>query len=81
MYTPICEECGKFLEVGDWPLCPHERATGAEIGMLGQFATRYDEHVCPEGAVITSLADRKKLMKQNNLHERGKKVGMPGCEI
>lgn len=75
-----CDLCGKELKVGDWPFCPHP-STAEGMGMLGKFSPYFDEHVSHSGAWVTSLAQRKRLMKENALDYRGKKVGMPGCEV
>jgi hypothetical protein len=80
-HTP-CDECGKVVHVGDWPICPHPRAAGAgNMGMLGEFKPYVDEHLQHEPQYITSLAERKRAMKANNLDYAGRKVGMPGCEV
>lgn len=75
-----CSDCGKVVHVGDWHLCPHPRAAG-NMGMLGEFKPYWDEHLEHEPKYITSLAERKKLMKLNQLDYAGKKVGDPRCEV
>ncbi len=77
-----CDKCGSEVAIGDWPYCPHG-AMGH--GMLGEFAPYWDEHVAPSGDprghYVTSLAQRWRLMRENNCHYAGKKVGMPRCEV
>lgn len=59
-----CEKCGKELAVGQWPWCPH-----ADARQFGEEPIQpyWDEHVCPEGAHITTRAERRRIMSQNNL--------------
>jgi hypothetical protein len=71
-----CDDCGQRYTVGDWPYCPH----GKPYGMM-TFVPYFDEHICEEGAWVTSLAQRRRLMKENNFDYRGLKVGMPRCEV
>lgn len=78
MNRTSCEHCGCEYGIGDWPYCPHDRAGH---GMLGKFQPYWDEHICPEGAWITSLAERRRIMRERNLDYHGLKVGMPGCEV
>lgn len=76
-----CEKCGRKLIVGDWPFCPHPNVHVEGMGMLGKFSPYFDEHVSKEGAWVTSLADRRRLMKENRMDYKGKKVGDPGCMV
>ncbi len=73
----VCDECGKFVGIGDWPFCPH----GTDIHGLHSFRA-YIEHGLTERPVeITSLAQRRRLMKAANADYRTPGVGMPGCEF
>lgn len=75
----ICDKCGKEIRIGAWPWCPHETAVG---GMLGRFTPYWEEHLVEGPPVwVTSLSERKRLMKAANADYHGKRVGMPGCEI
>lgn len=74
----ICTSCGKVRTPGDWPACPHSRQID---GMLGKFQPYFDEHISERGEWITSLAQRKRLMRINKLDYKGKKVGMPRCMV
>jgi hypothetical protein len=72
-----CDKCGKDYAIGEWPFCPH----GVPHGMM-TFVPYWDEHVSSGDPVwVTSLAQRRRLMKENHMDYRGKKVGMPGCEV
>ena len=77
-----CEACGHPLQVGDWPFCPHPRAAG-QMGMLGEFKPYLDEHLDQTGKShwVTSLGQRKQLMKQNSADYHAAGAGMPGCEV
>lgn len=52
-----CEKCGKALEIGDFPYCPHGRG----LGMLGEFKPYWEENLGPEPVYITSLAQKQNL--------------------
>ena len=71
-----CSYCGKKIEIGDWPYCPHERPQAYH-----PFKPYWDEHVQEKPVYVESIAHRKRLMRQGAWDYRGKKVGMPGCEV
>lgn len=59
-----CEKCGHEMRIGEWPYCPHQdaRTFGEE-----PIQPYWDEHVCPEGAQITTRAERRRIMAKGNL--------------
>lgn len=65
-----CESCGKQLEVGDWPFCPHGRG----LGMLGEFKPYVEPNLGPEPVLITSLAQKQRLLKAAGLEERDSRL-------
>lgn len=62
-----CPDCGHLRGIGLWPACPHGTPRGMQT-----FAPYWDEHVAPEPVWVTSLAQRKKLMRQNKMDYRDK---------
>jgi len=72
----ICEKCGRFWTIGDWPWCPH----GKPIP-IHPFKPYFDEHISPEGAYLTSHYQRNKIMRQNDADYRPVGQGNPNCEI
>lgn len=58
----ICESCGKELQVGEWPWCPH----GVPQGMLGEYRAHWEENLSPEPVWVTSLAQKEKLLRDGN---------------
>lgn len=60
-----CPECGEMAGIGLWPMCPH----GVPRGMQ-TYVPYTDENIDDHPVLITSWAQRRKLMKQNNLIER-----------
>ena len=70
-----CDECGKELRIGDWPFCPHGRIEGT---LFRERAPYYDYGL---DARITSLAQKRRLMKEANADYRQVGQGMPGCEV
>ena len=67
-----CEACGKELEVGQWPWCPH-----GDARQFGEqpMESYFDEHVSPSGETFTTRAERRRFMAKNNLeyHDVSKK--------
>jgi hypothetical protein len=57
-----CEACGKELAVGQWPWCPHEDARNFGEQPMEPY---FDEHITPEGAHITTRAERRRIMYAN----------------
>lgn len=78
-----CDKCGAELRVGDWPFCPHGTPSA---GMQSGFGAYFDYGL---GCEITSAGQRRQLMRQgttvkghfHKLDWKGRKVGMPGCEV
>lgn len=62
----ICDCCGKELQVGDWPFAPHGRG----LGMLGEFKPYIEPNLGPEPVLITSLAQKQRMLKAAGLEER-----------
>lgn len=71
-----CGFCDKWYGIGDWPLCPHDKPQSYH-----PFKPYLDEHIADKPVYVESVAQRRRLMKQNSCDYRGKKVGMPGCEV
>ena len=61
-----CDQCGQEYRIGEWPYCPH----GRPMGMLSDFRGYYDEYSFPEPVQITSLGQKRQLMRMNGLIER-----------
>ena len=72
-----CNDCGTKLEIGMWPFCPDH---GYPVGHH-PFVAYWDDHIVPGGAYVTSHYQRKKLLKSNNSDFKGRRIGMPGCEV
>jgi hypothetical protein len=71
----ICDECGKELKIGDFPFCPHGRM---EAPLFRERPPYYDHGL---DAWITSLGQKRRLMKEANADYRQVGQGMPGCEV
>lgn len=71
-----CDDCGQTIEIGQWPYCPHPK-----VEEYKPFVPFWDENVTTTPVYVDSLAKKWRLMKQNKMDYRGKKVGMPGCEV
>lgn len=61
-----CESCGEVLKLGSWPYCAD--GTGKHgheppHGNLGDFRAYTDYHIADEPVHITSLAQKKTLLK------------------
>lgn len=74
-YMP-CQNCGHEVKFGEWPFCPHER-----VSEYHPFIPYWDQHVATEPVYIESVAQRKRLMKQNNMDYAPRRMGEPGCEV
>ena len=75
----VCEKCGKDIEIGDFPFCPHGKV---ERGFHTVFVPYVDHYISakPEGELVTSNRQRNQLLKANNLDYRDR-TGKPGCEV
>lgn len=78
----ICDNCGKELQIGEWPFCPHGEARDG--GLLAHtFRPYLDEHILPgtQPTEITSPGHRRALMRKEKLDYYSPGVGMPHCEF
>ena len=71
-----CDTCKKEYAIGEWPFCPH----GKPQGMFA-YTPYWDDNLGPEPVYITSLAQKRKIMKERGLEYRSPKVGRKGCEV
>jgi hypothetical protein len=79
----ICE-CGKELQVGEWPFCPHgfpERAGGAAM-IDDQLAggARYFENLGPEKVWVESKSQLRDELRARGLRDNVRHVGLPGSD-
>lgn len=75
-----CDTCGDILQVGDYPFCPHGRASG--------FINRDEipggvtlENYGPTPVTFYSHSERRAYMAANGLREREKFSPTPGTDV
>jgi len=90
MKSPVCDRCGKVLEVGMWPWCPHEAVgrffhEGFDSYVDCQLLPNTDKR-CTDtdelgrrGVPISSRSERRQLMKETGVqfgsdHPGGREV-------
>jgi hypothetical protein len=91
-----CDDCGQEIRIGEWPFCPHGApgrfgydsfASYVDPNILPdsdprardvEFNKNLGRHV--KGTLITSRAQRRKLMKEQNLEFAGRPYGTGGTE-
>ncbi len=75
----LCESCGREIEIGDWPRCPHGHGAGVRIGdeIPGGIVL---ENYGPDPVRVYSHSERKALMKARGLEEMVRHVGVPGTD-
>lgn len=75
----ICELCGTFLRVGDWPFCSGNPANHQPPMEYHPFKAYWEEHLSEKPVYIESTGQRNRLMHEAHATERPKGQGMPGC--
>jgi len=60
-----CDECGREIELGQWPFCPH-----GTVREYHPFIPFWDNHIAEEPVYIESDRHREKLMRQGGLAVR-----------
>lgn len=74
-----CDKCGRNVEIGAWPWCPHEH-----VERFGEepMEPYIDEHLTsePGGIEITTRAQRRKIMAENKMEYRPK-AKLPGSTL
>jgi len=63
----LCEKCGKTLEVGSWPFCPHPGEVSLVTEKTYPFTTK---HFTGKPIEVTSRAHEKALMQQHGVVKR-----------
>lgn len=53
-----CDDCGKAVQIGDWPYCPHEKANASK-----GFEPFVDWNVSDKPVTITNPGDYRKYFK------------------
>ena len=77
-----CDNCGKAYGIADWPYCPHE-STGGVVHMGEEPMEAYVDHNItaePEGKLITTRGERRRIMDENALEYR-RKPPKPGARL
>ena len=70
----ICEQCGRDVQIGMWPFCPHPHGTGV---VHGDEIDYIDHNLGQEPVRIRSKAERKRLMAERGLEEANYYVEPP----
>lgn len=82
--TEICDDCGKIVEVGEWPWCPHQRPERpggtAMIGDDIPGGARMFENLGPEPVYIDSRTSLKRELQARGLREFVRHTGVPGSD-
>lgn len=75
-----CDSCGRVLQVGDHPFCPHGHgeATIARDEIPGGMTV---ENYGPQPITFYSHSERRAYMKANGLSERERFSPTPGTDI
>ena len=74
-----CDQCGKELQIGDWPLCPHGRPSLKVIqdSIPGGLTI---ENMGHEPVTVYSHSERRDLMRARGLKEQVRHVGARGSD-
>lgn len=72
-----CDACGKELEIGEWPFCPH----GFGSNLYEPHEAYVDWNLTSKPVLISNPGDRQQHMRRNRLDYYSRGVGMPGCEV
>lgn len=74
-----CQLCGRQMEIGAWPWCPHEHVEHFGEEPMEAYV---DENLKrePGGIEITTRAQRRKLMYEGNMEYRPK-APKPGARL
>lgn len=73
----ICEKCGRSVNVGDWPFCPHGQVPISSPMRNNPFVPYFDDGL---GEMVHSHSERTKMLRDSNLVYRDR-TGKPGCEV
>lgn len=77
--TTPCPKCNHYIQIGDFPFCPHGRG-GAAIERDEIPGGVTVENYGPKPLTFYSHSERRAYMKANGLQEREKFSPMPGTD-
>jgi hypothetical protein len=77
--TEKCSTCDQIVGIGDWPFCPHGRASiGAQSDGIPGGETL--ENVGPEPVTFYSRSEKRRYLKEHGLVEFVRHVPVPGSD-
>lgn len=77
-----CPKCGRVAQIGDWPFCRGQQSDHiSQRAEYRPFKSYVEDLIFEKPTEVTSYQQFKRILKANNLEERGRQVGMPGCEV
>lgn len=67
-----CDDCGKELQIGDWPFCNGDSANHEPAKRFNYDAIKpyFDEDITERGEWITTIGQRRAIMAKNHLEYR-----------
>lgn len=77
-----CDECGDEIHVGDWPICKGEKGRHVAVGRLDMGEEPMEPYIDhnltsdPNGVLVTTRGERRKLMAKGNLEYRPKRTDL-----
>lgn len=75
-----CPQCGRELQIADWPFCPHKR-TGGYANFRDEIpGGLVCENYGPHPVTFYSHSERRRYMKQQGLVERETFAPFPGTD-
>jgi hypothetical protein len=73
-----CDRCGRVVELGDWPFCPHGRAASAVIG--DEIDMVVENNGTPDPIRFRSREAMKKHLDAYHLSPMVRHVPLPGTD-
>lgn len=72
----LCEKCGRELQVGDWPMCPHGRPSFKvfQDSIPGGLTI---ENMGHEPVTVYSKSERRREMEKRGLVDSVRHIGTP----
>jgi hypothetical protein len=77
----LCEKCGKEIQVGEWPFCPHGfPIVGLSVQDDSIPGGETIENLAPTPVTFHSRSEKRRYLKEHGIHEKVRHVGLQGSD-
>lgn len=80
MPTETCEKCGRVVEIGAWPWCPHSKGGRYSVIPDDYGVDILNENMGHTPVTYRTRSERRRLMREHGVQEYVRHVGKQGSD-